>query len=415
VLRVTSALTGSAPVTAFAPDAARMRAVVSRLAADDFAGRRVGSAGGRAAAAWLADHLRQSGATVILDEFPITGAVRQVYATPRLAVTKRESTAELVFRRDFCEHLASADVADPRTGRLAVVDDPYLAGAWVLDTAWSADRAADAAAAGALGVLVPRSTDAAGWMPKMVAGPATVGLPVLAVRSEIHDRMRATAGQAIVTATVPLRAVDVIGTNVIGTFRPPRRGALSVLVTAHFDGVGDDPAQRLPAACDNASGVAAIIETARVLHTILPAEVGLSVALLDGEEAGGHGSARHARFVQDGTFIINLDGAAELHGAAAVEAGGPAQPLLAALDVAGRLVGVPLLARAMASDNRRYAAAGLPAVGIGMGMPGYQTPAETPDRVRSETLVAAARLVVATAVKLAEAVNPASYPRPSRS
>ncbi|MDP4509388.1 hypothetical protein [Nonomuraea turcica] len=50
----------------------------------------------------------------------------------------------------------------------------------------------------------------------------------------------------------------------------------------------------------------------------------------------------------------------------------------------------------MASDNRRYAAAGLAAIGIGMGMPGYQTPAETPDRVQPDTLVAAARLLVAT-------------------
>ncbi|MFG2075075.1 hypothetical protein [Nonomuraea maritima] len=51
----------------------------------------------------------------------------------------------------------------------------------------------------------------------------------------------------------------------------------------------------------------------------------------------------------------------------------------------------------MASDNRRYAAAGLAAIGIGMGMPGYQTPAETPERVQADTLLAAARLLVATA------------------
>jgi hypothetical protein len=37
----------------------------------------------------------------------------------------------------------------------------------------------------------------------------------------------------------------------------------------------------------------------------------------------------------------------------------------------------------------------LPAVGIGMGLPGYQTPAETPDRVEPQTLPAAARLITA--------------------
>jgi len=86
--------------------------------------------------------------------------------------------------------------------------------------------------------------------------------------------------------------------------------------------------------------------------------------------------------------------------AAAVEAGGPAHALLAALDQAGRQTGVPLRGQAMPSDNRRYAGVGLAAIGIGMGMPGYQTPAETPDRVEAETLVAAADLVTATVVRL---------------
>jgi hypothetical protein len=57
----------------------------------------------------------------------------------------------------------------------------------------------------------------------------------------------------------------------------------------------------------------------------------------------------------------------------------------------------------MASDNRRYAAAGLPAIGIGMGTPGYQTPAETPGRVDPATLIAATRLVLATVRHLAQA------------
>ncbi|MBB3726058.1 hypothetical protein [Nonomuraea dietziae] len=57
----------------------------------------------------------------------------------------------------------------------------------------------------------------------------------------------------------------------------------------------------------------------------------------------------------------------------------------------------------MTSDNRRHAAAGLAAIGIGMGMPGTQTPAETPDRVEAGTLMAAARLVTATVWRLAHA------------
>jgi aminopeptidase YwaD len=85
-----------------------------------------------------------------------------------------------------------------------------------------------------------------------------------------------------------------------------------------------------------------------------------------------------------------------LHQAAAVEAGGPAHALLAALDQAGRHTGLPLVAGPVASDNRRYAAAGLAAVGIGAGMAGYHSPADTPDRVDTATMTALARLVVAT-------------------
>jgi len=50
----------------------------------------------------------------------------------------------------------------------------------------------------------------------------------------------------------------------------------------------------------------------------------------------------------------------------------------------------------VASDNRRYAAAGLATVGIGAGMAGYHSPADTADRVDPATLAAVARLVVAT-------------------
>jgi hypothetical protein len=46
----------------------------------------------------------------------------------------------------------------------------------------------------------------------------------------------------------------------------------------------------------------------------------------------------------------------------------------------------------MASDNRRYASVGLPAVAVVMDMPGCKTPAETPDRVAPGTQ--AGRLVV---------------------
>jgi hypothetical protein len=84
-----------------------------------------------------------------------------------------------------------------------------------------------------------------------------------------------------------------------------------------------------------------VIEAARLLQDLLPAGVALAVAFVDGEE---------------------------------VEAAGPADPLLSALDQAGRATEVPLRARAIPSGNRLYAVPGLPVLGIGMGTPGYQSP-----------------------------------------
>lgn len=384
--------------------ALRMTGVIARLTEDDFTGRRIGTPGGDAAARWLAAHLEALGAQAHRDTFPVVGAVKELTATPALRWTSTGGARNLLHRRDFAEHLASAYRPSPVTGRVSV-SDGRVAGSWVLEPSYNVVRAAERAAAGAVGILLPRGTDDAGWMPKMIAGPAASSLPVLSVRTDLFEEMTVAARgghPADVAASVPLQTVDVMGGNVHGVFRRPGPGALSVLLTAHFDGVGDDPAGvRFPAACDNASGVAVVLEAAQRLHVILPPEVGLAVALLDGEEAGAHGSAHHATELAAGTVVINMDGAAQLHQAAAVEAGGEAHALLAALDQAGRQTGVALRGQAMPSDNRRYAGAGFAAAGIGMGMPGYQTPAETVERVEPATLLAAADLVTATVIYLA--------------
>ncbi len=383
-------------VAAHAVTGARLERTVAMLAEDRFTGRRVGTEGGRAAGRWLAARLRAIGASVTTDEFPVRG-VRELYGTPRLTWSEGSASRTLVHRRDFVEHLVSADLPTPRTGEVVIVDAGVWRDRWVL--APDLGVSARATREGAAGLLVPRGTDTDGWMPKMIAGPPTDTVPVVAVRTDLHDEMT-RSGSGVVTAAMPLRVVDVSGSNVHGVLREPAAGHATVLLTAHFDGVGDDPQQRLPAAADNASGVAVILEAARLLALHLPERVGLAVTFLDAEETGAGGSAHHAPGVRAGTYVINVDGAAQLGDGAAVEAGGPAQGLLAALDQAGRDTGVSLRAGAMPSDNRRYAAAGLPAIGIGMGMPGYQTPAETVDRVETESLLAATRLVVATVLRL---------------
>ncbi|MFC4111062.1 M28 family peptidase [Nonomuraea zeae] len=416
-----------------AVSATRMHAAVRELAGDRYAGRRVGSPGGHAAAAWLAKQLGELGAQVQLPEFDVEG-VRELYQTPVLEWSSAGQTRRVEHRRDFVEHLASADLPHARSALLVKIPETGAAAGsgtglrerWVLAEAANFGRACELAETqGAAGVLTVRGTDAEGWMPKMIAGPPARAVPVIAVRPEVHRQLGEAldAGLVQVVGSMPLRQIASRGRNVYARFPHIETGGhrggaghgdahaggpgdgnagLRIVLSAHYDGVGDDPDRRLPAAADNASGVAAVLEAARVLAAAAPAgALELTVAFLDGEEAGAWGSAHHAPTLPSDTLVINLDGAAQLHEAAAVEAGGPAHALLAVLDQAARLTGVPLRAGAMASDNRRYAAAGLAAIGIGMGMPGYQTPAETPERVELDTLLAAARLLVAVAWLLA--------------
>ncbi len=400
--------------------AQRMLACVEHLAGEAYAGRRVGTPGGRAAASWLAEQLSGLGAQVRLDAFDVA-EVRELYRTPVLSWSTDAAVRTLEHRRDFVEHLVSAEVPEPRSAPLVGAEAADLGGRWVLASAEDWTQACGRAeAGGALGVLMVRGTDAEGWMPKMIAGPTRRAVAVIGLRPDLHRQLAGAlgAGQVNVTASMPLRSVGAEGVNVhahlpITSNTPDEEvtgagpaGGPQVLLSAHFDGVGDDPDRRLPAAADNASGVAAVLEAARVLRGSLRAPVDLSVSFLDAEESGAWGSAHHAPAVAPGTQVINLDGAAQLHQAASVEAGGPAHGLLAALDQAGRRTGVALRAGAMASDNRRYAAHGLAAIGIGMGMPGYQTPAETPERVEPDTLMAAARLLVATVWLLTVAPRP---------
>jgi aminopeptidase YwaD len=296
-------------------------------------------------------------------------------------------------------HLASSDVPLVRRGPLAVAGQGDPVGRWLL-VADGLDLAdAYGQAQGAVGLLVARGVDRDGWQYTMLAGPIAGALPVLTLAPETHAAAGATAHEgAWLAGNAPIRRLDVPAANVHAHWPSASAGTPSPLLTAHYDGVGDHPGLRQPAA-DNASGVAVVLEAARMLSPVLPVGVTLAVSLLDGEEVGALGSAHHAAQLQTAgarPLVINVDGAGHLHRAVAVEAGGPAHGLLAALDQAGRRIGLPLTAGPVASDNRRNAAAGFAAVGIGAGMAGYHSPADIPDRVQSSTMAALARLVVAT-------------------
>ncbi|PWK39784.1 M28 family peptidase [Actinoplanes xinjiangensis] len=381
----------------------RLAATVTMLAGTTFTGRRVGSPGGTAAGTWLADLLATTGATVARDTFTV-GRVPQVYAPPAVSWQRGHQVVRLEFGRDVAVHLASADRAHALRAPLGAAGYGDPAGRWLLVPPGMGLFDAYGHADGAAGLLLARGVDADGWHYTMLAGPDPGPVPVLSIETGLHQRMTDAVRRAdhdtTLTAATPIRRSKVTGTNLYARYRTVAAGGLDLLLTAHYDGVGDHPGLRQPAAADNGSGVAVVCEAARLLAGTLPDGIGLQVALLDAEETGALGSAHHARRLTDGgerPAVINVDGAGHLNTAAAVEAGGPAHRLLAVLDRAARHTGLPLVAGPVASDNRRYAAAGLAAVGIGAGMAGYHSPADTPDRVQTATMVALCRLIVATA------------------
>lgn len=392
-------------LSSFRPD--RAREDLEILASAAFAGRRAGSAGHDQAVTWLASHMAELGLEVALQEFKID-RVLDVYEPPRLEVQDVEggSPRRLELRTEIAEHPRSADGPVLRSGPARNLRDGPTAGAWLIIEAVPQGPELDDFAArlrdeGAIGILAPQDAGPGGFLAKRLMGGATVGLPVLAVRS---DLLPSLAGR-IVSGRVPMMNRSAIGTNILGSLSA-RAGdkRYPILLTAHFDGVGDDSVEtRLPSAADNASGVAVLLEVARVVAEFGGLSIPLCLGALDAEELSAQGSAAHARSLQaadEHPSVLNLDMAGQFHGSVAIEAGPLGVDLVAALDGAGRQLGIPLQLGPVASDNRRYAEAGFPAVGMGLGAAAYHSPADRPETVDDEALAVAGRLILATLAEL---------------
>jgi Zn-dependent M28 family amino/carboxypeptidase len=264
------------------------------------------------------------------------------------------------------------------------------------------ELAADLVARGAVGILTAQNADGSGFLTKRVQGPPQVGLPVVAVRPDLL----ADAVGGRVTAHVPLVRVPATGTNIVARLPGTDPTAEPVLLSAHYDGVGSDPERHFPCAGDNASGAAVLCEVARVLSASGPLCRPVVFALVDAEEIGTLGSGDHARRLREAGAapdVLNLDMAGRFNGRVAVELG-PSDPaprhLIAALDGAGRHLGLPLYAGTVSSDNRRYASAGFPAAGIGLGAAHYHSPLDSPERIEPDAMSKAGRLVLETIHRL---------------
>ncbi|MCB9739726.1 MAG: M28 family peptidase [Deltaproteobacteria bacterium] len=128
-----------------------------------------------------------------------------------------------------------------------------------------------------------------------VTGPRGQDTPHhAAVRELIEDRLKELG------YTVELQAYGE-GINVLASKKGSKAADEVVIVGAHYDGVPD-----CPAADDNATGVAGVLEVARLLATLSP-ERTLLFAFWDEEERGLRGAAHHAMALRAaGTKVVTV-------------------------------------------------------------------------------------------------------------
>ncbi|GIH72220.1 hypothetical protein Mth01_44730 [Sphaerimonospora thailandensis] len=388
-------------------DESRAMAVLESLCAERLSGRAVGTRGRDHATGLIVSELGALGLRPVTDTFQVPGVFR-LDSQPMFTVSGPHLSGALEHRRDFAEHPRSASIDRPVEGPVSRWDGAPRDGAWsVVERVPSGSAFAELAdsvrAGGGIGLLTPQRPAASGFLTKRVVGEAPVDLPVIAVRDE---HLAALDGDTV-RAIMPIWRGTVTGANVVAALpgTDPDLAGRPVLVTAHYDGVGADPGRHYPCAGDNASGTGVLVEVARTLvaQRFTPARP-VVFAALDAEEVGARGSLHHAGRLAaagDRPDVVNLDMAAKFNGAVAAELGPDSEAIRDALDQAGRMLGIPLAVGPVASDNRRYAAAGFPAVGLGLGAAHYHSPLDGPEHVEPGALRMAGRLLLVAIGRLA--------------
>ncbi len=218
-------------------------------------------------------------------------------------------------------------------------------------------------------------------------------IPAVAISRDEGTRLQeaAKAGRVRLRLLVDTHFETRSSSNVVATKRGTSRPDEIVVVGAHYDSVPGSPG-----ANDNASGVAAVLEAARVVAgTGTPRTV--QFVLFSGEELGLFGSAAYASEHRAGVVaMVNLDMVG--WGARLMIGNSPGRDETAvnvALRVAEEL-GIPVTRlRLAASDHASFERVGVPAVLLHRGIdPYYHRPTDVPSVVDPRNLEEAARLVV---------------------
>ncbi|MEP7284598.1 MAG: M28 family peptidase [Chloroflexota bacterium] len=374
---------------------------LDQLCAKPFAGRRIGTVGHDLAQAWLYQQMIAAGLETQIFQFTAESAVLNLSALPQFEINGLGGIhRQLDYRREFQEHPQSGFQPNIVEG---VASRQLTQQGWlIVDHVPPLQTAQAWVESGVAGIVLPQHVGPDGYLSKRVIPRARLPLPVIAVSENL---ITALVGQTI-SATMPLESVSVHGGTVLGTLEGTDPTLEPLLVGAHFDGVGDDASgYRIPGAADNAAGVAVILELSRLIGQLgIKPYRSIVFAAFDGEEINATGSYAYAQSLKAAgqkPLVINLDGAAQFHEAVWAELSENADHLMRVLDRTGEWLEIPLVQGSVGSDNRRFAQAGFPTVGLALGGYGGHTPDDTVNRVDPEAMKLAGRLMLATIWQLA--------------
>ena len=373
--------------TAFSGAAARQQ--VDALAGQ-IGSRPAGSAAYDRAVSYAADQLRQWGYQPTLQTFPL-----QTYDDRGSQVDVIDSGTQIA--ADTLTYSIAGDVQAPLVAAglgqptdLAGVD---LRGKIALiqrGTLRFSDKVANAAAAGAVGVIV--YNDSSGRVQGSLLRPEAV--PAATISDESGQQLLdlLARGPLTVRLVVDASTEDRSGTNVVAELPGSRPDAGTVVFGAHLDSV---PAG--PGANDDGSGSAVVLELARELAERSPSQrpLNLRFALWGAEELGLYGSRYYVQNLSDAErhavlANVNLDmvGVGQ-----SWQFGGTDDLVQVALGAANDLGqrAVPLRGPLSgASDHASFLDAGIPAVFLyRVQDPNYHTAGDVADLVDPDALAQA--------------------------
>ena len=375
--------------------------------------RVAGTAGDRQAAEYMATQFRQYGYAVEFHtfQFPFF-EVRQVQMQVAGAQPRTIQAEALLLTAATPAAGLEAEVVSVGLGRPEDFEGRRVTGAIVLaerGVLTFREKMANAASRGAIAIIVYNN------QPGIVPGTLQQRAEIPAVTvSQDDGRQLVDAAQA---GSLRVRLmVDVVNetrstANVVATKRGTTRPNEIIVIGGHFDSV-----PRSPGANDNASGVATLMEAARVLASVPTART-IQFVPFSGEELGLFGSSAFATERRQGVVaMINLDMVG--WGERLMVGNSPGRDSSAvdtALQAAQRLGIEVNRFRAGASDHVSFERHGIPTVFFHRGVdPAYHRPTDVPANVDPKHLDEAARLLVALIQDLSQARSSATPGRYSQ-